>query len=211
MRSYPLTACCTAVVVLTAVAGTARAYPEFQKSISQASGRPLNCAMCHLHSDGPEGTAPGQIGHLTDAEQAEFGRARAAFEPNANIKSPILNRFGNHIINSLGKKQFLELKAMEPKVMISELANRLPKDSDLDGDGITDVQELLAGTHPLIKSDGRPWLLFKANLSANLGQILLMLAATILGLRGLRHLLHGFDIAAHWEDGDDEDADEHTI
>ena len=200
MRSNPFTAGSIVLVVLALVVGTARAYPEFQKSISQTSGSLVNCAMCHIHSDGPEGTAPGQIGHLSTAEQAEFARARLAFEPNANVKSPILNRFGNHIINSLGKKQLLELKAMEPNVMTRELANRLPKDSDLDGDGIRDVQELLAGTHPLIKSDGRPWLLFKANMAANLGQILLMLAATVLGLWGLHHLLHGFDAATRLDD-----------
>ena len=61
-------------------------------------------------------------------------------------------------------------------------------------------QEYLAGTHPLIKSDGSPWLLFKANFGANLGQILLMLAATVLGLWGLHHLLHGFDAATRLDD-----------
>jgi hypothetical protein len=39
--------------------------------------------------------------------------------------------------------------------------------------------------------------LFKNNLLTNIGQILLMLAATVLGLWGLRHLLHGFDVVAH--------------
>ena len=207
MRSIPHPTC-RAVLAMLALAGSAHAYPEFQKSISQTSGRLVNCAMCHMHSDGPEGAAPGQIGHLTLAEQAELGRARAAFEPHANVKSPILNRFGNHIINSLGKKPFLELKAMEPQVMIGELANKLPKNSDLDGDGITDVRELTSGTHPLIKSDGLPWLLFKANLGANLGQILLMLAATVLGLWGLHHLLHGFDIATRLND-DANDPEDH--
>ena len=200
MRSNPLTACYP-VLVLLALAGTSRAYPEFQRAISLSSGRTVNCAMCHVHSDGPEGNAPGQIGHLSLAEQTELGRARVAFEPNASVKSPILNAFGNHIINSLGRKQFLELR-----VTPGELANRLPKDSDMDGDGISDADELRAGTHPLIKSDGRPWLLFKANLSANLGQILLMLAATVLGLWGLQHLLYGFDVATRLED--DEEADE---
>jgi len=198
MRSIPSPTCFTALAVL-AVAGTAQAYPEFQKFVSQKSGRTVNCAMCHMHSDGPEGAAPGQIGHLTLAEQTELGRARAAFEPNANVKSPILNAFGNHIINCLGKKQFLELR-----VTPAELANKLPKDSDLDADGITDVNEYLSGTHPLIKSDGRPWLLFKANLAANLGQIVLMLAATVLGLWGLHHLLHGFDVATRLHDDDEE-------
>jgi len=198
MRTNPFITGFTALAAL-AFGGTAHAYPEFQKYVSQKSGRTVNCAMCHMHSDGPEGAAPGQIGHLTMGEQAELGRARAAFEPHANVKSPILNAFGNHIINSLGKKQFLELR-----VTPSELANKLPKDSDLDGDGITDVDEYLTGTHPLIKSDGLPWLLFKANLAANLGQIVLMLAATVLGLWGLHHLLHGFDVATRLQDNDEE-------
>jgi hypothetical protein len=204
MRSTTFIACLTVLAVL-AIAGTARAYPEFQKWISQNSGRTVNCAMCHMHPDGPEGTAPGQIGHLTVAEQAELARAHAAFEPDAKVKNPILNRLGNHIINSLGRKQFLELRTNP-----GELVNKLPKDSDLDGDGITDVQELRAGTHPLIKSDGQPWLLFKANLSANVGQIILMLVATVLGLWGLHHLLHGFDAATRLHDDDEDDTEEST-
>ena len=114
-------------------------------------------------------------------------------------------RFGNHIINSLGKKQSLELKVMDVALIAGELATRLPKDIDLDGDGISDAQELRSGTHPLIKSDGRPWLLFKANFSAKLGQILLPFAATVLGLWGLHHLLHGFDVATRLHDNEDED------
>jgi hypothetical protein len=156
--------------------------------------------MCHTHSDGPEGTAPGQIGHLTPAEQSELGRARASFNPGGNVSSPILNAFGNHIINSLGKKAVLELR-FTPAELTN---NKLLADSDLDQDGIPDVVEVRTGTHPLIKSDGRPWLLFKANFSENFGQILLMLAATILGLWGLRHLLHGFDTATRPNDGDDD-------
>ncbi len=189
MRTNPFPIAWKLLIVL-ATANTLQAYPELQKQIVKSSGRNVNCAMCHEHSDGPEGTAPGQIGHLTSAEQAELGRARAAFNPGGNVKSPILNAFGNHIINSLGKKQFLELK-----VTPAELADKLPQDSDLDKDGIPDAVELRTGTHPLIKSDGQPWLLFKANFAENFTQILLMLAATILGLWGLRHLLHGFDAA----------------
>jgi hypothetical protein len=197
MRTNPFTTAWK-LLILLATAGTMQAYPEFQKQIVESSGRTVNCALCHEHSDGPEGTAPGQIGHLTPAEQGELGRARAAFNPGGNVKSPILNAFGNHIVNSIGKKQFLELK-----VTPAELSNKLPQDSDLDKDGIPDAVELRTGTHPLIKSDGLPWLLFKANFAENFTQILLMLAATILGLWGLRHLLHGFDTAAHTPDDEE--------
>ncbi|MEI6175639.1 MAG: hypothetical protein WCS43_02000 [Verrucomicrobiota bacterium] len=197
MRTNPFTTAWK-LLILLATAGTMQAYPEFQKQIVENSGRTINCALCHEHSDGPEGTAPGQIGHLTPAEQGELGRARAAFNPGGNVKSPILNAFGNHIVNSLGKKQFLELK-----VTPAELANKLPQDSDLDKDGIPDAVELRTGTHPLIKSDGLPWLLFKANFAENFTQILLMLAATILGLWGLHHLLHGFAAATKPNDEDE--------
>ena len=164
-------------LAVLAAAATAQAYPEFQQYIVKSTGRPVNCAMCHAHPDGPEGAAPGQIGHLTLAQQGELGRARAAFEPNSKANNPLLNAFGNHIINSIGKKKFLEVR-LSP----GQLAGLLPKDSDLDGDGIPDAVELAMGTHPLIKSDGDPWLLFKAGLRSNLPQILLALGATVIGL-----------------------------
>jgi len=178
-----------------------RGHPEFQQHIVKSTGRPVNCAFCHTHADGPEGTAPGQIGHLTLAQQNELGRARAAFEPNAKPNSPILNAFGNHLINSIGKRKFLETRLVP-----GELPALLPKESDLDGDGISDATELAMGTHPLLKSDGDPWLLFKAGFAANLSQILLALAATVLGLRGLKHLLKGFAAATVEEKADGEDS-----
>ncbi len=175
-----------------------QAYPEFQQSVVKTSRRAVNCALCHSHPDGPEGAAPGQIGRLTAAEQAELVRARAAFEPNAKPNSPILNAFGNHIVQSLGKRRFLELR-LAPE----QLAAALPKDSDLDGDGIADAEEYRAGTHPLLRSDGAPWLLFRANLQRNLPQILVVLAATLLGFYGLRHLLRGFAATAPNEEEED--------
>jgi len=190
-------------LAVLAVAAAAHAYPEFQQNIVKTTGRAVNCAFCHTHADGPEGAAPGQIGHLTLAEQAELGRARAAFEPNAKPASPILNAFGNHIINSIGKKKFLELKLVP-----AQLAGALPKDSDLDGDGIPDATELAMGTHPLLKSDGDPWLLFQANFRSNLTEIILAFAASVIGLWGISHLLHGFAVATAVEDEEAEESAE---
>jgi hypothetical protein len=166
------------------------AYVEFQTFIVTNSGRPVNCSMCHSHPDGPEGTAPGQIGRLTQQELERLGRARAAFAPGTEIDSPILNEFGNHIIQSIGKTKFLELR-LNP----AALADVLPADSDLDGDGIPDVREYLEGTHPVNPRDGNPWLLFQTNLRRHWPQILLTFAATVAGLYGLGHLLHGFATA----------------
>lgn len=166
---------------------SAQAYPEFHQAIVKRTGRIINCAMCHAHSDGPEGTAPGQIGSLSAAEFIRLGQARGAMEPGLAIHNPILNEFGNHIIKSVGMKRFLEVR-MAPE----QLAELLPADSDLDHDGITDVQEYRDGTHPLLSSDGRPWLLFKYNLMKNSGLILFALVASMMGLYGLYHLLVGF-------------------
>jgi hypothetical protein len=166
---------------------TSHAYPEFQQDIVKRTGRIVNCAMCHSHSDGPEGTAPGQIGSFSPEELQRLGQARGAMEPGVPVDSPILNDFGNHIVTSLGKKRVVELK-MAP----DQLSEQLPADSDMDHDGIMDVQELRDGTHPLISSDGRPWLLFKHNLAKNRTSLLLALVATVLGLYGLHHLLIGF-------------------
>ena len=186
----------SAAAAMLVLAGRAPAYPEFQRHINETTGRAVNCALCHTHSDGPEGTAPGQIGKLTAAELSELGRARAAFMPGAKPQSPVLNHFGNHIIDAIGKTKFLEVR-LAP----GELPKLLPPESDLDGDGIADAVELASGTHPLIKTDGRPWLLFKSNFAANWGQIMLMLGATVFGLWGLKHLLTGFAIATREEEG----------
>ena len=77
---------------------------------------------------------------------------------------------------------------------------------DTDGDGIPDAKEFLAGTHPLIASDGDPWLLFRANFHRNLPQIALTLAATIVGLWGLGHLLRGFAAATPFKNEDSEES-----
>lgn len=166
------------------------AYPEFQVDIVKRSGRTVNCAFCHNHADGPEGAAFGQIGSLTPEQIKQLQAARAAFEPGNRAENPLLNAFGNYLIRTLGKKKVLEMRRAP-----AGLAGALDQRHDFDRDGIPDAQELRDGTHPLIKTDGRPWLLFRNNLRANLGQILLTAAGTLAGLYGLKHLLHGFSTA----------------
>lgn len=190
-----------ALLIFLAVASVPHhimAYPEFQAFIAKSSGRTVNCAMCHANSDGPEGTAPGQIGHLNASELDRLGRARAALLPGQDVNSPILNAFGNHIIKSIGKEKFVELK-----VSPGHLAEVLPQDSDLDHDGIPDVREYLDGTLPVNHNDGNPGLLLRHNFRANFLPIILTLAATILGVWGLGHLLHGFAIASRSKDQDE--------
>ncbi len=166
------------------------AYPEFQANIAKRSGRAVNCALCHNHADGPEGAAYGQIGSLTPEQIKQLQAARAAFEPGNHAENPLLNPFGNYLIQTLGKKKVLEMRRSP-----AGLPAALDQQHDFDQDGIPDAQELRDGTHPLIKTDGRPWLLFRHNFRANFGQILLTAAGTLAGLYGLKHLLHGFHAA----------------
>jgi hypothetical protein len=166
---------------------TAWAYPEFRAYVVKVSGRPINCAMCHEHADGPEGGAPGQIGALNPEQIQRLGQARAAFEPGQDVQSPILNAFGNLIIKTVGKKRFLELRSRP-----EELAGLLDAKSDLDNDGIPDVRELKEGTNALNPSDGNPWLLFITNMRRNSVHIVLIIVATALGMYGLKNLLHAF-------------------
>ncbi len=164
-------------------------YPEYQMFIVKHSKKSVNCAMCHANPDGPDGNAAGQIGGLTPEELNRLSQARAAFEPGKEVDSPILNEFGNHIIKNIGRTKFIELRNSP-----QHLAEMLDPKSDLDNDGISDAQEFLEGSHPLMKTDGNPWSLFKTNFQRNLPQILLICVATLAGIYGLIHLLRGFAI-----------------
>jgi len=167
--------------------GQAFAYPDFQAFIKKNSGRAADCAFCHVNPNGPEGNGPGQLGSLTPEEFNRLNYARAAFEPGRSVHSPILNAFGNRIISDLGKKNFLEFKT-HPK----DLAESLGKTVDLDGDGISDSQEYLDGTHPLKNTDGDPLSLLLVNLSRNRFHVIILILATLITLWGLNNIFRGF-------------------
>lgn len=167
------------------------AYPEFQKFSQEHSGRPINCAMCHASGEGPEGASRGQIGSLTPDELNRLNAARGAFAPGIAVQNPILNAFGNKIISTIGKTKFLELRA-HPE----QLADVYGFQSDIDNDGIADAQEYLDGTHPLNNVHGDPLSLFLHNLKLYKLHVVLSVLATIAGLYGISHLLHGFAVGA---------------
>lgn len=179
------------IFLLLLLSPRADAYPEFQVFIKESTGRAVNCAMCHAHSDGPEGTAAGQIGRLDAADMDRLAQARAALQPGQKVDSPILNPFGNHLIEVLGKEKFVELRTAP-----EALAELLPADSDLDHDGIPDAREYKEGTHPVNRMDGNPAALLLHNFKTSATSIGLTLAATVLGMWGLGHLLRGFARAA---------------
>ena len=184
----------TFLLLLAAHCGMSWGYPEFQRFSQENSGRPINCAMCHTNSDGPEGAGRGQIGSLRPVELNMLNAARGAFAAGVPVQSPILNEFGNKIVYQLGKTKFLELRA-HPE----QLAEVYGFAGDLDGDGIPDAQEYLDGTHPLNRTHGSPWKLFLHNLSAYKLHVIMIVLATVAGFWGLSHLLHGLAVGSRSE------------
>ncbi|TNF37554.1 MAG: hypothetical protein EP329_02885 [Deltaproteobacteria bacterium] len=186
-------------LALLPLAGPAHAHPEFEKAIEARSGRTIDCAFCHAHPDGPEGVHAGQIGALSPADMQALNRARTAFEPGTEVDSPILNDFGDHLVTALGKKRLVALR-QAPLKMVDELG-----DSDLDGDGISDAQEMLDGTHPLMRHHGAPWSLFVVNLQRSWFEIVMLIIATFFGVYGISHLLRWFGHEARGALGGEED------
>jgi hypothetical protein len=161
-------------------------YPPYQEFIEKHSKRTVNCALCHVNDNGPAGDGPGQLGALNQEEQTRLSQERAAMAPGQDVNSPILNRFGNHIIKTLGRAKFLQTMS-DP----GQLAVALGDKSDLDGDGIPDSREYLDGTDPLNKFHGDPWLMFMINLNRFKVHILLTAVAVGLLCYGLTEVYRG--------------------
>ena len=184
------------VVVLFFWSVPATAYPEFEVWVEKNSERFIDCAMCHTHPDGPEGVKPGQIRSLSPEELDRLNNARAAFEPGLGVDSPILNDFGDEILNRVGKTRFLEIRTADP----GELIEAYGTDSDLDGDGIPDVREFASGTLPTDPRHGDPWTLFRTNLARRWLDVVMLVLATLFGLYGLNQFLRLFEHAAEPEE-----------
>ncbi len=180
------------LAMLTSVAApAARAFPQYQDFSEKHSGRNVNCAMCHLSDDGPSGDGPGQIGSLSPADLQRLNQARTAMEPGSTVNSPILNKFGNQIIHTIGVKKFLELMPDPAK-----LPQALGDKSDLDGDGIPDGQEFLDGTDPLNKYHGDPIKLFFINLNRSKFELILTAIAVVFLSYGLANVVSATAAAA---------------
>ena len=164
----------------------ALAYTEFYEYSKKVSGRPINCALCHTHGDGPDGFEHGQISALNKEEMEKLSRARSAFEPGQKIKSPILNDFGNQIIYLIGKKKFVSLIS-HPQ----DLPKELGFESDIDNDGIPDGQEYLDGTLATNPEDGHPVRLFVSNFKKHTTPIILAILSVGLMFWGFVEMLRG--------------------
>ncbi|MBS1994168.1 MAG: hypothetical protein JSS83_26840 [Cyanobacteria bacterium SZAS LIN-3] len=164
-------------------------YPEYQEFVEKHSHRTANCAMCHVNENGPVGEENGQLSALTADEFKRLSRARGALEPGQDVDSPILNKFGNEIIKTIGKKKFVELKS-DPAALAGALGNK----SDLDEDGISDATEYLDGTDPLNKFHGDPIKLFSINLSRYKMHVVLTIVAVLALNYGLINLIKAISL-----------------
>ncbi|MGE5783958.1 MAG: thrombospondin type 3 repeat-containing protein [Myxococcales bacterium] len=180
----------TGFVVFCAVSQV-QGYPEFQREIQTSSHRVVSCAMCHAHPDGPDGVKHGQIGSLGQDETTRLNQSRSMLEPGPVVDSPILNSFGDYLVSDLGRKRLMYYR-LHP----AELAAAFDQKHDLDGDGIGDARELRDGTDPTDARHGDPGLLFVANLRRHWFHLVMLAAATMLGLFGLSRLFDWFAIEA---------------
>lgn len=166
----------------------ANAYPEFQQFVEKHSGKSVNCALCHSNGNGPVGKESGQIGGLNEKEIQTLNSARTALEPNMlKADSPILNKFGNSIIRSIGKKKFLENRSYPEK-----LAEQIDKKTDTDEDGIPDAEEYLDGTDPTNNAHGDPLKLLLVNFNRYKSHLLLAGFAVFLLDWGFAHIIKAF-------------------
>lgn len=160
------------VIALALLALPAWCFPPYAKWISKHSKTQVDCSYCHLNSQGPTGSGPGQLGSLTEEQKTKLDTA----------ESPILNSFGQSIIKRLGYQSVID-DVGDPQ----KLADAL-KSSDLDGDGISDGVEMEHGT---LANDpeSAPWeLIWKVRLQRNCGFLLTVLISgclTVIGLIGL--------------------------
>ena len=155
------------------------AFNEFQMFIEQKSKKQLNCAYSHNHTNGPEGNEAGQLGSLSE-EQKQLTAYNQFLSSNKKlVNSPILNEFGNYLVQKLGYEEIINAQE-EPDKLVEKLKN-----SDLDYDGITDAQELLNGTLPNDPLDGSPFKLFLNNIRKKLVEICFQVIAIVLLITSL--------------------------
>lgn len=167
------------------------AYPEFETAVKMASGRNVNCALCHRNGEGPEGNNRGQMGRLLPTELDALSVARGAMVPGTAVDSPILNAFGNHLVSNLGRTKIIEARLRGQANPLDGLSNLSASLStiDFDGDGASDREELFAGTHPAMAHHGPLLTTISHRLKVHFWRILFTALGCALMLWGLRHLI----------------------
>lgn len=176
-----------ALLTMAIFAQPAICYPPYQAFVEKHSKRTVNCALCHVNENGPVGDGPGQKGSLNAEQLARLNQEHLAMLPGTSVDSPVLNRFGNQIIKSLGRAKFLQTMT-DP----AQLAVALGDKSDLDGDGISDAREYLDGTDPLNRFHGDPWRMFMVNIDRYKIHLILTAVSVVFVCFGLSDIYRGF-------------------
>ena len=150
------------------------AFNEFQTYIEQKSKKQLNCAYCHSHVNGPNGNETGQLGSLSEEQKQLTAYNQFLSVNKESVDSPILNEFGNYLVKKLGYDTIV--KAQDDPDKIVEVL----KESDLDQDGINDLEEVLDGTLPNDPLDGNPFKLFVSNIKKKWMEVCFQVIALVL-------------------------------
>jgi hypothetical protein len=184
-----------AAVIVLCISSQVQAYPEYQREIQSSSQRVVSCAMCHVHPDGPDGVKHGQIGSLGQGEMLLLSQSRGMLEPGPIVDSPILNSFGDHLVSQLGRNRLIAYRSQP-----AALGAAISQSNDLDGDGVGDARELRDGTDPTDPRHADPGLLFLVNLRRHWFHLVMLAAATVIGLFALSRLFNWFAFEARRAD-----------
>jgi len=147
---------------------SASAYPPYAEWISKKAGFQANCAYCHLNSQGPIGSGPGQTGSLSDLSRSQLHTG----------ESPIMNEFGKSLIAHLGTDKIVQ--GMNDPAEIAEAMNAY----DLDGDGVSDGIEMAHGTLANDPNSAPPGLIWQGRLRKNAGFVATVAIASVVGAIG---------------------------
>lgn len=162
-------ASCLAGLTIGCVPEAAWSFPPFEKWISEKSGFQTDCAYCHVNSAGPTGNGFGQLGRLDERQSASLHTADSA----------ILNSFGQHLLKTLTYEKVLS-SVSDPVVLALQM-----KSYDLDGDGVSDGDEMEHGTLANDPLSAPPELVWKERLRRNQAFVATLAFSAILGAIGL--------------------------
>lgn len=151
-------------------------FPQYAQWISKRSGVQVDCTYCHLSPDGPQGTGPGQLGSIKEDQLKLVHTA----------DSPIVNAFGKSILKHIGYQEFIR-DTEDPSKLSSAL-----KAYDLDGDGVSDGDEMEHGTLANDPLSAPPALLSAARLKRHGGFIAEVALSGILAASGFWGLSRQF-------------------
>lgn len=162
-------ASCLAGVTIWFVPEAAHSFPPFEKWISQKAGFQTDCAYCHVNGAGPTGNGFGQLGSLDQHQNASLHTADSA----------ILNSFGQHILKTLSYERVVSCVS-NPGALASQM-----KRYDLDGDGVSDGDEMDHGTLANDPLSAPPELVWMERLRRNQAFVAELAFSAILGAIGL--------------------------